>query len=126
MVIDRQLTTFDLVDPCVPVQGLTAKALSNGPGVSELEGLLALIAHGEERSHGLGRFMPVIEAKVAEGGQPNGFTFTMTTNNIPINVQEAEVMQAQLREAGITMKIKLVDSATARKCWYSPSCVGLL
>jgi peptide/nickel transport system substrate-binding protein len=44
--------------------------------------------------------------------QPNGFTFTMTTNNIPINVQEAEVIQAQLREAGITMKIKLVDSAT--------------
>src|SRR5207249_351663 len=51
-------------------------------------------------------------AKLAEGGQPNGFTFTMTTNNIPINVQEAEVIQAQLREASITMKIKLVDSAT--------------
>jgi peptide/nickel transport system substrate-binding protein len=52
------------------------------------------------------------KAKLAEGGQPSGFTFTMTTNNIPINVQEAEVIQAQLREAGITMKIKLVDSAT--------------
>src|SRR3989449_4572211 len=52
------------------------------------------------------------KAKLAEGGQPNGFSFTMTTNNIPINVQEAEVIQAQLREAGITMKIKLVDSAT--------------
>src|SRR5215470_13015320 len=52
------------------------------------------------------------KAKLAEGGQPNGFTFTMTTNNIPINVQEAEVMQAQLAEAGIAMKIKLVDAAT--------------
>src|SRR5438093_1140869 len=52
------------------------------------------------------------KARLAEGGQPNGFAFTMTTNNIPINVQEAEVIQAQLREAGITMKIKLVDSAT--------------
>src|SRR6266849_2483753 len=52
------------------------------------------------------------KAKLAEGGQAAGFTFTMTTNNIPINVQEAEVIQAQLREAGITMKIKLVDSAT--------------
>jgi peptide/nickel transport system substrate-binding protein len=52
------------------------------------------------------------KAKLTEGGQPGGFTFTMTTNNIPINVQEAEVIQAQLREAGITMKIKLVDSAT--------------
>ena len=52
------------------------------------------------------------KAKLAEGGQPNGFTVTMTTNNIPINIQEAEVIQAQLREAGITLKIKLVDSAT--------------
>jgi peptide/nickel transport system substrate-binding protein len=52
-----------------------------------------------------------VKAKLAEGGQPNGFTFSLTTNNIPINVQEAEVMQAQLAEAGITMKIKLVDSA---------------
>jgi peptide/nickel transport system substrate-binding protein len=53
-----------------------------------------------------------VKAKLAEGGKPGGFTFTMTTNNIPINVQEAEVIQAQLAEAGITMKIKLVDSAT--------------
>ena len=52
------------------------------------------------------------KAKLAEGGQPGGFTFTMTTNNIPINVQEAEVIQAQLAEAGITMKIKLVDAST--------------
>jgi peptide/nickel transport system substrate-binding protein len=52
------------------------------------------------------------KAKLAEGGQPNGFSFTLTTNNIPINIQEAEVMQAQLAEAGITAKVKLVDSAT--------------
>jgi peptide/nickel transport system substrate-binding protein len=52
------------------------------------------------------------KAKLAEAGKPGGFTFTVTTNNIPINVQEAEVIQAQLAEAGITMKIKLVDSAT--------------
>ena len=53
-----------------------------------------------------------VKAKLAEGGKPGGFAFTMTTNNIPINVQEAEVIQAQLGEAGITMKIKLVDAAT--------------
>jgi len=52
------------------------------------------------------------KAKLAEGGRAGGFTFTVTTSNIPINVQEVEVMQAQLAEAGITMKIKLVDSAT--------------
>src|SRR6202008_1793600 len=52
------------------------------------------------------------KAKLAEGGKPGGFEFAVTTNNIPINVQEAEVMQAQLAEAGITMKIKLVDAGT--------------
>jgi len=52
------------------------------------------------------------KAKLAESGKAGGFSFTMTTNNLPINVQEAEVMQAQLAEAGIQMKIKLVDSAT--------------
>jgi peptide/nickel transport system substrate-binding protein len=52
------------------------------------------------------------KAKLAEGGKPGGFAFTLTTTNIPINVQEAEVIQAQLAEAGITVKIKLGDSAT--------------
>src|SRR6266404_1396247 len=58
------------------------------------------------------RDLAKVKAKLAEGGKAGGFTFTMTTNNIPINVQEAEVIQAQLAEAGITMKIKLVDSGT--------------
>ncbi|HEY7141252.1 MAG TPA: ABC transporter substrate-binding protein, partial [Methylomirabilota bacterium] len=57
------------------------------------------------------RDLAKVKVKLAEGGQPGGFSFTLTTNNIPINVQEAEVMQAQLADAGITMKIKLVDSA---------------
>src|SRR6266446_2331168 len=52
------------------------------------------------------------KAKLAEGGKPGGFAFTMTTANIPINIQEAEVIQAQLTEAGMSMKVKLVDAAT--------------
>ena len=52
------------------------------------------------------------KAKLAEGGKPSGFPFTITTANIPINVQEAEVIQAQLAEVGIQAKIKLVDAAT--------------
>ena len=52
------------------------------------------------------------KAKLLEGGQPAGFTFTVTTNNLPISIQEAEVIQAQLAEAGITMKIQLVDAST--------------
>jgi len=52
------------------------------------------------------------KAKLAEGGKAGGFAFTMTTANIPINIQEAEVIQAQLSEAGMSMKVKLVDAAT--------------
>ena len=52
------------------------------------------------------------KAKLAEGGKPSGFEFTVTTNNLPINIQEAEVMQAQLAEAGIKMKVNLVDGGT--------------
>ena len=60
----------------------------------------------------IARDLAKAKEKLAEGGMPGGFTFAMTTNNIPINVQEAEVIKAQLAEAGITMNIKLVDSAT--------------
>jgi peptide/nickel transport system substrate-binding protein len=48
---------------------------------------------------------------LAEGGKPNGFSFSCTTNNIPINVQEAEAMKAMLAEVGITMEVNLVDPA---------------
>jgi peptide/nickel transport system substrate-binding protein len=58
------------------------------------------------------RDLAMAKAKLAEGGKAGGFSFTMTTNNLPINVQEAEVMQAQLAEVGIQMKIQLVDGAT--------------
>jgi peptide/nickel transport system substrate-binding protein len=57
------------------------------------------------------RDVAMAKQKLAEGGMPGGFSFTVNTNNIPINVQEAEVMKAQLAEAGITMNVNLTDSA---------------
>ena len=50
-------------------------------------------------------------AKLAEGGMPNGFTFSFNTDNTPISVQEAEVVKAQVAEAGITMNVNIVDGA---------------
>src|SRR5262249_19958037 len=64
----RRLTAFELVDVSVPLPELVAKALRNGPGVRELEGLLALIQRTEAKARGPGRFLPVVEARVAEGG----------------------------------------------------------
>jgi peptide/nickel transport system substrate-binding protein len=51
------------------------------------------------------------KAKLAEGGMPNGFSFSFNTDNTPISVQEAEVVKAQLAEAGITMNVNVLDGA---------------
>jgi peptide/nickel transport system substrate-binding protein len=48
---------------------------------------------------------------LAEGGKPNGFTFTITIGQTPIGSQEAEAIKAQLAEVGITMEIQVVDPA---------------
>jgi peptide/nickel transport system substrate-binding protein len=44
-------------------------------------------------------------AKLAEGGQPGGFSFTLVLNNATIETQEAQALKAQLAEAGITMEV---------------------
>jgi peptide/nickel transport system substrate-binding protein len=49
--------------------------------------------------------------KLKEGGKPDGFTFKLTITNNPLNVLISQVLQAQLKEAGITMNIDLVDSS---------------
>ncbi len=51
------------------------------------------------------------KAKLAEAGMASGFTFSFNLDNTPLGVQEAEVVKAQLAEAGITMNINVVDGA---------------
>jgi len=57
------------------------------------------------------RDLAKVKQYLADGGKPDGFTFTVENNNLPITVQEMEAMKAQLAEANITMEIQLVDSA---------------
>jgi peptide/nickel transport system substrate-binding protein len=49
---------------------------------------------------------------LAQGGQPNGFSFTFNIINTPFGIQEAEVAKAQLAEAGITANVQPIDGAT--------------
>lgn len=50
------------------------------------------------------------KAKLAEGGQPNGFEFTAWFGAGSSQTQQlAELLQAQLAKAGITMNIELAD-----------------
>src|SRR5205814_101700 len=81
VLLDRQLAVLHLVDASGPVCDLVAQALANGPGIRELEGLLALIHESSEKAQGLGKFLPVFEVKMAEGGFGTGPGDQMTWDN---------------------------------------------
>jgi peptide/nickel transport system substrate-binding protein len=51
-------------------------------------------------------------ALLAQAGQPSGFSFTHTIINTPFEIQQGEVVKAQLAEAGITANVQPVDGAT--------------
>jgi len=47
---------------------------------------------------------------LAEAGYPNGFTATITTNDIKARINVAEVLQSQLKGIGIDLKVNVVES----------------
>lgn len=49
------------------------------------------------------------KAKLAEGGMPSGFAFIVKGWNQPTHMQELQIVQAQLREIGVDMKIELLE-----------------
>jgi outer membrane protein TolC len=65
--VDGRLVAFDLVDPTTPAEQLVAQATANGPGVRELERLLAVINRGQQQAAGHGRYVPIIEMRMLEG-----------------------------------------------------------
>jgi outer membrane protein TolC len=68
VVVDRQMVPFDLVDVNVPIEELVERALHEGPGIQEMERLLALIQTNAQRARsGAGLWVPVVEVKMTEG-----------------------------------------------------------
>jgi outer membrane protein TolC len=65
--VDSRLIPIELVDPATPADQLIARATTNGPGVRELQGLLALVTSAREKAKGCGRFMPTLEVGAVEG-----------------------------------------------------------
>jgi peptide/nickel transport system substrate-binding protein len=49
------------------------------------------------------------KAKLAEGGLGTGFGFTLKGWNQPTQIQELQIVQAQLKEIGVDMKIELLE-----------------
>jgi outer membrane protein TolC len=69
---DEQLVPLELVDVSAPVCDLVAQVLANGPGIQEMEGLLALVQESMRRAEGPGKYLPVFETRMSEGGFGTG------------------------------------------------------
>jgi outer membrane protein TolC len=68
MPIDDRLAAFALADVNTPIEELVSRALANGPGIREMEGLLGVVQSSIEKAKGPGMLMPILELRVAEGG----------------------------------------------------------
>jgi outer membrane protein TolC len=65
--VDPGLVPLALVDASVPVDNLVALALASGPGVRELEKLLALSHDALDQAGGVRALLPTLEVRMAEG-----------------------------------------------------------
>lgn len=65
--VENQLVPIDLIDPTPPAEHLLAQAHSTGPGIHEMEGLLATIHDGIQRMTEQGILTPKICLTVNEG-----------------------------------------------------------
>ncbi len=65
--VDEALAPIDVVDATPPASALVAQALANGPGVRELQGLLAAIDCGMAELEGPKKFLPTLDLCLSEG-----------------------------------------------------------
>jgi outer membrane protein TolC len=65
--VDHRLADLKLVDAMRPVCDLVQQALTTGPGVREMESLLAVVHESIDRSNGLSQYAPVVGVRMAEG-----------------------------------------------------------
>ena len=65
--VDETLAPMDLVDATAPTPELVGRALTDGPGVHELQGLLAVIDCGMAELSGPKMFLPTVGVCLEEG-----------------------------------------------------------
>ncbi len=66
--LEERFMPLELVDVSPPVDQLVAQALASGPGVREMEGMLALIHESMEKAKGPGQYLPVVQLRMLQGG----------------------------------------------------------
>jgi outer membrane protein TolC len=79
IIADDRLAPIRLVDASLPVHQLVEQALSHGPGVRELEGLLRAVEAARGANYGLTHWLPSIEVSLTEGGfgaSPSGQAYS--------------------------------------------------
>lgn len=77
--VDPVLVPVELLDTSPPVEVLVDRALTTGPGVQELTGLMNVIQTGLDMSYGRQNLLPTVEVTMWEGliaAGPGGSTFT--------------------------------------------------
>ena len=68
VVADGKLIPIDIVNASLPVPALVEQALTRGPGVRELDGLLRVVEAARNSNYGLSHWLPTLELNVIEGG----------------------------------------------------------
>jgi outer membrane protein TolC len=106
IVLEQRLAAFELVPMTKSSQELAAQALERGPGVRELAGLLNLIEEARAKGEGPGRFLPSVEATMAEGAFGAGPGAQMSWDNrwdlglhLKWNLTQALTARARRRQA---------------------------
>jgi len=64
------------------------------------------------REYGYGTNLEKAREKLREAGKPNGFAFTLEISAAPDQVRMAELIKAQVAQAGITMNIQAYEPTT--------------
>ncbi len=67
VVADDHLVPLDLIDPGKPVAELVNQVLTTGPGIQEMEQMLAQIEEGICQANGPTKYLPVLEMQMLEG-----------------------------------------------------------
>lgn len=81
VVLEPRFTPIALVDTKLQTNQLVEQALRFGPGIQEMEGLLAMIDHAEAESQGFRHYLPIVQMRLAEGGFGAGPGSSMDWDN---------------------------------------------
>ncbi len=124
--VDAKVVPLELIDPATPLHELLARAQSNGPGIKELERLLAVINEGREKASGPGRLLPALEMRVLEGAfgagpgsssswdnrfdlglQARWNLSDLVTGSKAAHVAESQIQQAHLTYQDVRAKLSM-------------------